>query len=88
MTAMDAIFFRQEILPIIREAAEERGDTPNPLRQMLRQLVAYTDSLHEFIADLGGSGAEFEDPRLRYVVVQIDRQTWQELRLLVRDLEV
>jgi hypothetical protein len=31
------------------------------------------------LRDVANSAPEFEDPRMGYVVVQIDRPTWEEL---------
>lgn len=79
MTDADAIWFRKNVLPIIREAAEDRGDGPDPLRSMLRQLIGYIDALDEILADVAAAGVELDDKRLRYVTLQIDRTTWELL---------
>jgi hypothetical protein len=53
MTSDQARFFKDKILPIIREAAEHRelfvgtALDRNPLRPMLRQLLTYTDHVSE-----------------------------------------
>lgn len=38
------------------------------------------ERLRELMREVAGSGVEFEDPRVGYVVVQIDRPTWDEVR--------
>lgn len=32
--------------------------------------------------EVAGCGVEFDDPRIGYVTVQIDRQTWNELQAM------
>lgn len=34
----------------------------------------------ELLREVAGSGVELEDPRLRYVTVQISRETWERVR--------
>lgn len=80
MTISDAIWFRQQILPIIREAADERGSGPDPLRSMLREALDYADAIDELLRDAARCGVELDDARLRYITVQIDRPTWEALQ--------
>jgi hypothetical protein len=35
--------------------------------------------LRDLLADVATSGVEFDDPRIGYVSVQIDRETWEAL---------
>src|SRR5690606_568610 len=40
------------------------------------------DQLRELICDVAASGVVVDDARLRYVEIQVDRQTWDEVRTL------
>lgn len=59
-----AQFFQFKLLPIIREAAEDRepffatGLDRNPLRPMLRQLLEYTDHLESRVKHLAAQIGE------------------------------
>jgi hypothetical protein len=41
--------------------------------------------LREILRDVACSGLEFEDARLSYVVVQVDRETWARLQAFRQD---
>jgi len=43
---------------------------------------AENERLRELLAEVAASGVEMDDPRIGYVVVQIDRKTWQDLSAL------
>jgi hypothetical protein len=53
------------------EIAAEEAEV-EALRRQLRGAV-------DLLRDVANSAPEFEDPRMGYVVVQIDRPTWEEL---------
>lgn len=48
----------------------------------LRKAEAERDAAVALIREVAGSGVEFEDERVRYVAVQIDRETWVGVRAL------
>jgi hypothetical protein len=48
-------------------------------------VVAERDALRALVCDVADSGVAFEDPRLNYVEVQIDRDTWESIRAATRD---
>ena len=48
----------------------------------IRKLEAQPDPLRELLTDVANSGVSFDDERLKYVEVQIDRSTWDRLQQL------
>ena len=58
------------------------------LEELVAELKAAEGILHQTISrqrgllgEVANSGVEFEDDRVRYVTVQIDRDTWDDLQL-------
>lgn len=59
----------RELDQAIRELRKRLGLTQQKLASIMEELLR----------DVASSGVELDDERLRYVVVQIDRQTWEAL---------
>ena len=55
-----------------------------PLRMDV-QAVALTRAI-DLLREVRGSGVEFEDPRVGYLTVQIDRVTWDEISAFLDSL--
>ena len=55
--------------PAIVAAEEERAD----------RAEAEVERLRELLRDVATSGVSYEEPRVHYLEVQIDRPTWEEL---------
>lgn len=59
---------------------------PNPHTATLRSFIASTHEgqslrvAEELLREVAGSGVELDDPRMRYVTVQIGRETWERVR--------
>ena len=49
------------------------------LEKWLAQVTAERDRLRELIGNIRDCGVEHDDPRLRYVTVQIDRSLWEQV---------
>lgn len=43
------------------------------------------DRMADLLREVADSGVAFEDPRIRYVDVQIDGDTWDEIRALAEN---
>jgi len=50
------------------------------IQNLLWMLLDRVVRLEELVQDVASSGVEFEDPRIRYVTVQIDSETWRSIR--------
>jgi hypothetical protein len=67
------------------EYAATEARTPADYATCRRYADALAEALRllreqgELLRDAACAGVEFEDPRIGYVVVQIDRDTWAEL---------
>lgn len=48
--------------------------------EALDAAVAERDELRALVERVAASGVVFEDPRVGYVEVQIDRETWEALK--------
>jgi len=57
------------------------------LAERLREVGKARDDAKEIIRDLLASGVEFDDSRLNYLTVQVDRETWREAKELTRGSE-
>ena len=44
------------------------------------ELFAENERLRELLAEVGGAGVAFEDERVDYVEIQIDRETWEAIK--------
>lgn len=65
MDREQAEFFKQKILPIIRETAEDREEPRherNPIRPMLKQVLGYVDYLERIIRISDDTSRETEGP--------------------------
>jgi hypothetical protein len=45
----------------------------------LRALTEESERMRDLLREIAASGVEFEDPRIDYVTVQVDRETWTAL---------
>lgn len=66
-------------------ASMRRAKPDNPLGDWVEAEAACKRiaELEELACEAGRSGVELSDERMRYVVVQIGRETWEKLRALV-----
>lgn len=55
-------------------AAEISGSTENNNRK-----------IKTLLEEIASSGIEFEDPRLNYITIQIDKETWKNLLTFVKE---
>lgn len=72
--------------PPLRDAVSVVEDEVRCLRSDVETLstalnatVEQHDRWLDLLADVADSGIEFEDPRISYVSVQVDRVTWDEV---------
>jgi hypothetical protein len=87
MTQDQARFFREKLLPIIREAAEDRepfcGTTMdrNPLCPMLRQLLGYVDyqEKHQTESRLREEGESGKKPQVASLTGNDSKQESKEI---------
>lgn len=56
------------------------GELNNAAQDRHTAAVLEVKRLRAALAEVAGSGVELDDPRMRYVVVQIGRETWNALR--------
>lgn len=54
-------------------------DPPEIGRTVVRDLMRERDQLRTLIREVAQSGVEFEDARIGWLSVQIDRGTWDEI---------
>lgn len=50
------------------------------LAAYVRELEAERDRLRGLLHDVAESGVSMHDPRVRYVEIQVDRETWAKIR--------
>ena len=75
--------FRSKILPEIRRIAEDPAGTRKISSRELKQLLVYLDELEEIVLDVAMSGIEFEDYRLKYLTIQLSKDTWAQIQRLL-----
>lgn len=64
----------------MQQALGAAMDNIDQLASLVRQGEQRRLALEELLEDVASCGVEFEDERLRYVTVQIDRSTWLQLQ--------
>lgn len=62
-----------------RARSSHQGITETPRPDAAKARIDQVTDMEELLRDVASSGVELDDERLRYVVVQIDRQTWEAL---------
>lgn len=69
-----------ETIEKMQQARGAAMDNIDKLASLVRQGELRRLALEELLEDVASCGVEFEDERLRYVTVQIDRETWLRLQ--------
>lgn len=69
-----------ETIEKMQQALGAAMEETNRLASLVRQGELRRLALEELLEDVASCGVEFEDERLRYVTVQIDRSTWLQLQ--------
>jgi hypothetical protein len=65
------------------EAAERLEEPMVPHGSVVREAAALLREAHELLREVSNSGVSFQDPRVGYLEVQINRATWESLRSLL-----
>ena len=75
-----------ELEEALRDIMNDKEIHPTPAtlarhaRTLLPALIEEVRELRRMVGEVAGSGVEFEDPRIRYLTVQIDQKLWAELK--------
>ena len=64
-----------------RHRADHMTSCPRCAEEELAILTRTTSRQRELLGEVANSAVEFEDDRVSYVSVQIDRDTWDDLQL-------
>ena len=70
---------RTQYAELEAEHVRLKTDVARELDNMADQIM----KLRDLLSDVFNSGVSFDDPRVRYLEVQIDRPTWNEIRKVI-----